>query len=106
MAQLGSFALLIALALSVYCFVAGLIALVLTDPATPAKTKNRGARANDSFFTFLTGMLRQGKERLAETARRAGLMVFIAVLMAAVVLVIAAFQNDFRIAYIFHHSNR
>src|SRR5204862_1101416 len=31
---------------------------------------------------------------------------FAVVLLAAVVLVIAAFQDDFSIAYIFHHSNR
>jgi cytochrome c-type biogenesis protein CcmF len=80
MAQIGSFALLLALASSVYCFGIGLIALLHQD---------------DSDWT-----------RLGETARRAGIVVFFAVLMAAAALVIAAFSNDFRIAYIFHHSNR
>jgi len=79
MAQIGSFALLLALALSAYSFLAGLIALVRQD---------------------------QGSERLGETARRAGIAVFAAVLLAAVVLVICAFQDNFTIAYIFHHSNR
>src|SRR5215469_11027986 len=80
MAQIGSFALLLALALSIYCFAIGLVALV---------------RKDDTDWT-----------RLGETARRAGIVIFLAVLLAAAVLVIAAFTNDFRIAYIFHHSNR
>jgi len=79
MSQIGSFALLLALALSAYSFLAGLLAL-----ARP------GA----------------GSERLGETARRAGIATFAVVLLAAVILVIAAFQDDFSIAYIFHHSNR
>jgi cytochrome c-type biogenesis protein CcmF len=80
MAQIGSFALLLALALSIYCFAIGLVALV---------------RKDNTDWT-----------RLGETARRAGIVVFFVVLMAAAALVIAAFTNDFRIAYIFHHSNR
>ena len=79
MAQIGSFALLLALALSAYSFLAGLLALL-----------RPGA----------------GSERLGETARRAGIAAFAVVLLAAVVLVIAAFQDDFSIAYISHHSNR
>jgi cytochrome c-type biogenesis protein CcmF len=79
MAQIGSFALLLALALSAYSFLAGLLALLRADA---------------------------GSERLGETARRAGIAAFAVVLLAAVVLVIAAFQDDFSIAYIFHHSNR
>src|SRR5437016_4300939 len=79
MAQIGSFALLIALALGAYSFLAGLLALL-----------RPGA----------------GSERLGETARRAGIAAFAVVLLAAVVLVIAAFSDDFSIAYIFHHSNR
>jgi cytochrome c-type biogenesis protein CcmF len=79
MAQIGSFALLLALALSVYSFLAGLVAL----------------------FRHVSG-----SERLGETARRAGIATFAAVLLAAILLVVAAFQNDFSIAYIFHHSNR
>jgi cytochrome c-type biogenesis protein CcmF len=43
---------------------------------------------------------------LGETARRAGIATFALVLLAAVVLMVAAFSNDFSIAYIFHHSNR
>src|SRR2546427_1710604 len=79
MSQIGSFALLLALALSAYSFLVGLLALVRPGP---------------------------GSERLGETARRAGIAAFAVVLLAAIVLVIAAFQDDFSIAYIFHHSNR
>jgi len=79
MAQIGSFALLIALALAAYCLLAGVVAL---------------------------GRQTAAAARLSETARRAGIASFAAVFLAAVVLVVAAFQNDFSIAYIFHHSNR
>jgi cytochrome c-type biogenesis protein CcmF len=79
MSALGSFVLLLALALSGYSFLAGLLALALRPP---------------------------GWERLSETARRSGIASFGTVLIAAVVLVTAAFRNDFSIAYIFHHSNR
>src|SRR6202789_3988112 len=79
MSQIGSFALLLALALCVYSFIAGLLALVIKGP---------------------------GSSRLGETARRAGIATVAIVLLAAVVLVTAAFRDDFSIAYIFHHSNR
>ena len=79
MAIIGSYALLLALALSAYSFAFGLIALI--------------SPGEDS-------------ERVAETARRAGVALFPAVLLAAIALVTAAFRNDFTIAYIFHHSNR
>ena len=79
MAQIGSYALLLALALSLYAFGAGIIALFLQD---------------------------EGSDRLSETARRAGVATFWVVLLAAAALVFSAFQDDFRIAYIFHHSNR
>ncbi|HVO59769.1 MAG TPA: heme lyase CcmF/NrfE family subunit [Terriglobales bacterium] len=79
MSQIGSFALLLGLALSAYSFLGGIAALVRKGP---------------------------GSERLGETARRAGIATFAAVLLAAVVLVMAAFSDDFSIAYIFHHSNR
>src|ERR1700694_619085 len=79
MSQIGSFALLLALALSTYSFLAGVLAL-----ARPGS----------------------GSERLGETARRAGIATFAMVLLAAVVLVVSAFQDDFSIAYIYHHSNR
>ena len=79
MSQIGSFALLLALALSAYSFLAGWLALARRGP---------------------------GSERLGETARRAGIAVFGIVFLAAVVLVVSAFQDDFSIAYIFHHSNR
>ncbi|MGA8150689.1 MAG: heme lyase CcmF/NrfE family subunit [Terriglobales bacterium] len=80
MSQIGSFALLLALALCAYSFLAGVLALI---------------REHAPFSA-----------RLSETARRAGVAAFAVVLLAAAVLVIAAFQNDFSIAYIFHHSNR
>ena len=76
MPQLGSFTLLLGLALSVYAFAAGLLAIVYHD------------------------------DRLGETARRAGIAIFLAVTAASVILVYAAFHNDFSVAYILHHSNR
>ena len=79
MSELGSFALLLALALAGYSFLAGLFALI------------------DKRADWL---------RLNETARRAGIASFGTILLAAVLLVVAAFRNDFSIAYIFHHSNR
>jgi len=79
MATIGSWALLAALALSVYSFAAGIFALASPGP---------------------------GSERVGETARRAGIVVFGFVLLAAIALVVSAFRDDFTIAYIFHHSNR
>ena len=79
MSLIGSFALVLALALSGYSFVAGIAALAYQGP---------------------------GSDRLGETARRAGIATFAIVLLAAVVLVTAAFRDDFSIAYIYHHSNR
>src|ERR1700675_227861 len=79
MSQIGSFALLLALGLSAYSFLAGFLSLFRKDAASA---------------------------RLGETARRAGIATFAAVVFAAVVLVVAAFSDDFSIAYIFHHSNR
>src|SRR6201993_3825950 len=85
MPAFGSFALLLALALSGYNLIAGGIAL---------RQLATGARG------------RVSPERLAETARRAGIGSFFAVSAAAFALVWAAFNNDFSVAYILHHSNR
>jgi cytochrome c-type biogenesis protein CcmF len=85
MPAFGSFALLVALALSGYNLLAGAIAL------RQLATGRRGGIA---------------PERLAETARRAGIASFVATGCAAFALVWAAFTNDFRIAYITEHSNR
>src|SRR6478752_673734 len=79
MPLLGSFCLLFALALAGYCFVVGVVAAVRKDAVG---------------------------YRLAETARRAGMASFIAVLLAAAALVYAALTDDFSVAYILHHSNR
>ena len=79
MPLLGSFCLLFALALALYSFVVGILAAVRQD-----------AIGN----------------RLAETARRAGMATFAAVFIAAAALVYAAMTNDFSVAYILHHSNR
>src|SRR6266496_3376730 len=79
MSVIGTFALLLALALSAYSFLAGLASLFRRDA---------------------------GAARLGETARRAGIATFAAVLLAAMVLVMAAFQDDFSNAYILQHSNR
>src|ERR1700751_959199 len=77
--QIGSFALLLALALGAYSFLVGLFALIL------------GGKDSDY---------------LGETARRAGIATFAAVFLASFILVSAAFNDDFSIAYIYHHSNR
>ena len=77
--QIGSFALLLALGLAGYSFIVGAMALINPGPVS---------------------------DRLTETARRAGIAVFGMVLLASVVLVAAAFTDNFSIAYIFHHSNR
>jgi cytochrome c-type biogenesis protein CcmF len=79
MSKIGSFTLLLALALSAYCFLAGMYALFRRDSVG---------------------------ERLGETARRAGVAAFAVIALASITLVTAAFQNDFSIAYILHHSNR
>ncbi len=76
MPQIGSFTLLLALVLSAYAFLVGIIAIVRKD------------------------------DRLGETARRAGIAVWIAVTASATALVISAFRNDFSLAYILEHSNR
>jgi cytochrome c-type biogenesis protein CcmF len=81
----GSFALLLALVLAGYNLVAGAIAL-------------------RQLTTGYKGVL--SAERLAETARRAGLASFITVTCAAFALLWAAFTNDFSVSYILHHSNR
>src|ERR1035438_9998832 len=76
MPQIGSFTLLLALSLAVYSFAAGALALYRKD------------------------------DRLGETARRAGIACWAAVTIASMALVLAAFGNDFSVAYILHHSNR
>jgi cytochrome c-type biogenesis protein CcmF len=85
MAAFGSFALIIALALAGYNLLAGILALRLI--AT-------GQQVSIS------------PERLADTARRAGIASFVAVTAAAFALVWSVFANDFSITYIMEHSNR
>ena len=85
MATLGSFALLIALALAAYNLFAGAIALRLLATGQPAAIS---------------------PERLADTARRAGIAAFFAATVAAVSLIWSVFNNDFSITYILEHSNR
>src|ERR1700749_715819 len=81
----GSFSLLLALALCAYTLLAG--AFALRQLAIRART-------------------RISPERLAETARRAGIASFFATTAAAFALVFAAFTNDFSVSYILHPSNR
>jgi len=76
MPLIGSFALLLALALAAYSFIAGAMGLSRKD------------------------------DRLVETARRAGIASWAAVTIAGVALVMAALGNDFSVSYIMHHSNR
>jgi len=85
MAAFGSFCLLIALALAAYNLLAGAVALRLLATGQPARVS---------------------PERLAETARRAGIAGFVAVTGAAFALVWSVFTNDFSITYILEHSNR
>ena len=85
MPTFGSYALLLALALSGYTLAAGGLAL-------------------RQLATGRQGRLRP--ERLAETARRSGIASFAAVTAAAFALVWAAFTNDFSVSYVLHHSNR
>jgi cytochrome c-type biogenesis protein CcmF len=80
MPTIGSFCLLLALVLSAYCFVAGIVALASGNSA--------------------------GAGRLGETARRAGIATFIATAVAALALVQAALTDDFSLSYILHHTNR
>src|ERR1700755_2035414 len=76
MPQIGSFSLLLALALAMYSFLVGALALYRKD------------------------------DLLSETARRAGIASFVAVVAASAALVVGALTNDFSMAYIMHHSNR
>lgn len=85
MPTFGSFALLLALVLCTYNLLAGIVALYQLAHG------KKGRVAPD---------------RLAETARRAGIASFVAVSGGAFALVWAAYTNDFSVAYILHHSNR
>jgi cytochrome c-type biogenesis protein CcmF len=85
MATFGSLALLIALALAAYNLLAGIVALRLLATGQSAQIS---------------------PERLADTARRAGIAGFVAVTGAAIALVWSVFTNDFSITYILEHSNR
>ena len=85
MATFGSLSLLIALALAAYNLFAGVVALRLLATGQPAPI---------------------APERLADTARRAGIAAFFAVTAAAFALVWSVFTNDFSITYIMEHSNR
>ncbi len=85
MATFGSFALLAALALAAYNLLAGTLALRLIATGQPAAIS---------------------PERLADTARRAGIASFAAVTCAAFALVWSVFTNDFSITYVLEHSNR
>ena len=88
MAAFGSFALLIALVLAAYNLFAGGVALRLLAVGGTNSTAYRVA-----------------PERLAETARRAGIGTFVAVIAAAFAMVWSVFHNDFSLEYIVEHSN-
>src|SRR5271167_4272250 len=85
MAAFGSACIYIALALAAYNLLAGAVALRLIATGQPARIS---------------------PERLADTARRAGIAGFFAVTAAVFALLWAAFTNDFSITYIMEHSNR
>jgi cytochrome c-type biogenesis protein CcmF len=64
-----------------------------------------------ALYSFVVGIVAAVRKdaagyRLAETARRAGMASFVAVLFAAGALVYAAMTNDFSVAYVKEHSNR
>src|SRR5215472_4303160 len=80
MPQFGSFSLLLVLALSAYTLVMGGLALWQSKQG--------------------------GGGRLGETARRAGISIFIALTCAAFALVWASFTNDYSVSYILHHTNK
>ncbi len=85
MPSFGSFALLLALALSVYCLLSG----------------------GFSLWAIAHGrQLAVAPENLRETSRRAGLASFVALSCAAFALIWAAYTNDFSVDYILHHTNR
>ncbi len=85
MPSFGSFALLLALALSAYCLFSGGV----------------------SLWAIAHGrQLAVAPENLRETSRRAGLASFIALSCAAFALIWAAYTNDFSVDYILHHTNR
>ncbi len=85
MAAFGSFAILLGLVLCAYNLLAGTVALrqIAVHPDSTAMP-----------------------ERLAETARRAGIGSFVALTCAAFALVYCSFTNNFSVSYILHHSNR
>ncbi len=85
MAAFGSFAILLGLVLCAYTLVTGAFALrrIAVHPQASAVP-----------------------ERLAESARRAGIGSFIALTAAAFALVYCSFTNNFSVSYILHHSNR
>ena len=85
MASFGSFALILGLLLSMYCFCVGGMALF----------SMRGRLDGASLAA----------DKLLETARRAGIATFFSVTAAAIALVISVFNNDFSLAYIRDHSN-
>ena len=88
MPEFGSFALLLALILAIYTLCAGAIALF----------RARSEKSGSAAAALTT--------KLGETARRAGIASFVAVLCAALALVWAAFTNDYSVSYILHHTNR
>jgi cytochrome c-type biogenesis protein CcmF len=85
MATFGSLSLIIALALAAYNLLAGAVALRLIATGQPTRIS---------------------PERLADTARRAGIAGFVAITAAAFALIWSVFTNDFSITYILEHSNR
>lgn len=85
MSILGSLALLFALALSMCNLVFGAVA------QRQCASGSRG---------------RISPERLADTARYAGIAGFVAVTVAVFALLWAIFTNDFSLAYVVHESNR
>jgi len=76
MAEIGSFALLLALALSLYSLLAGILALAFQTRVSSQLTGVAAGRPVLGEESSLVAMLRHGSERIGETARRAGIATF------------------------------
>src|SRR5258708_36543385 len=99
MAEIGSFALILALALSVYSFLAGIVALSFQRQLQPAGSSvPRSARISASLGGSFAAMLRRASERLGETAPRAAIATFAFVFLASLILVTCAFPSHSSIA--------
>ena len=99
----------LALALSSYSFLVGFVALLGSRTPPRRRLGETPSPIAASSFSFSPPPFLSSPPPPSlsppPTARRAGIVTFAAVLLAGMVLVVSAFNDDFSIAYIFHHSN-